>query len=740
MLRMASNSIWVLIAAGLLASCGPTGIPIVTTAPPVVTSETSNPDCDGSGVTSSSDSFSVGSTGGCITSIDASLAAEVATIRTTSMYSLQNVRHSVDRRNYTSNSLLAGRFEYAHALNLTGAEQIVAVYDNGFRADHLEFSGKSVTYGFGTNADTITQESHGTAVAGLIGGTANAGQTLGAAPNVSLHLASWSDGGATADIAVVREAEALGAIAINNSWGYTCSDAFDECGTNDYTTSFIGSAHISALTDYAGDEGIVVFAASNEENQTQATYMAALPRIVPALEEGWLTVINLARDYDAGEADLFDDSQVGRLSSGCLEAARWCLAADGTSYIATATSSSSYSTGTGTSYAAPRVSAAVALLAEAFPNLTAKEIRNRLLLTADNDFFSSDTANIQTLTFAGGLTHDYHNIYGHGFVDMRAALLPIGTTRTTTSVGAIELGKPVIVASSATGDALVRGLNGLSLRAVDAMGAEFTTNATGLAAQASTDTRHTAALSVFDDASGQSLAKLSQAAYLQTLPWDSATRVPLDLGAGLNATIALPQHEGDDIALSFVRSAAQDAQSWSFGLTAAYDPSSMLGLSLGDAGAVNSTHVGISADYEAQLGDGLTLAANGYWGAAQAQSSGVLNGFDGMRYNAMGLQLSQANVGLRNSQLTFFAQQPTAMTGGSAQAQLDIYDDAGKASLQNIDIGLAPSAREYELGLEYSIATQGGTEWLARASQRMNAGNRSGVEETHVLIGLRHAF
>lgn len=731
--------IWGLMMAGLLMSCGPTVIPIVSTAPPVVTSATSNPDCDGSGVTSSAASFSVGSTGGCITSVDASLEAEAEAIRNTSMYRAQHVSHMVDGRRYDSNSLLAGRFEYAHALNLTGAEQIIAVYDDGFRTDHVEFSGKPVTYGFGETADTITQESHGTAVAGLIGGAADAGQTLGAAPNVTLHMASWNDGGVTGDIAAVREAEALGAIAMNNSWGYTCSDAFSECGINDYTTSFIGSTHIAALTDYAGDEGIVVFAASNEENQTQATYMAALPHLVPALEEGWLAVINLSRDYDAGEADLFDDSTVGRLSSGCLEAARWCIAADGTSYIATASSSSSYDDGTGTSYAAPRVSAAIALLAEAFPNLNAKELRNRLLITADNAFFASDTSNISTMNFAGGLTHDYHWIYGHGFVDMRQALLPIGATHTTTSRGRVDLSTPVVVASSAMGDAVSQSLNKVSLRAVDAMGAQFTTNGAALAGRRQTDQRHTMALSVFDPRFGdRTLRELSADVFAASSQFGDRV-VPISLGGSWGADLSLPAHQGDAMALGLHNTVWDGPAHLTLTATATYDPTSLMGLSLAD-GQLQSTQLGFGAAYQTDLGSGLSLAANGNWGAAQAQGAGVFADFEGVAYNAVGVQISQQDFGLRNGTLSLFAQQPTAMTAGSAQAQLDVYDASGKATLQDINIALAPSEREIEVGFEYSYAPTGGTEWLARVSQRHNAGNLADNDEVHVLLGFRRQF
>ena len=723
------------LTAATLASCGPTTIP-VSIAPPVVTSATSNPDCDGSGVASSASSFSVGGTAGCISSVSTALEAEAATIRASSQYAEQRYTHLVDGRSYTSHSLIAGRFEYAHALNITGAEQIVAVLDDGFRTNHIEFTNKSVTYGHGRNADNITRASHGTAVAGLIGGTAEAGRTLGAAPNVGLHLMSWNDG---SDADAVREAEALGAIAMNNSWGYTCSgSAFNECGVNDYGVSILGSGFLTALNNYAGDEGIVVFAASNEETQTQATLMAALPVHVPTLEEGWLAVINLARDYDASQSDLFDDSSVGQVSSGCLEAAKWCIAADGTSYIATATLTSSYTEGTGTSYAAPRVSAAIALLAEAFPNLSAKELRNRLLITADNDFFASDTANITTMNFAGGLTHDYHWVYGHGFLDMRAALLPIGYTHTTTSRGQIDLAAPTIISSSAIGNGLQQSLNAHSLRAVDATGAEFVTSAGALAAARNTDQRHALALAVFDtNRRGATLSELSDQVF--TDPNFGAAVIPVALGNGWQASVTTPTNPYDQRGLSLRHQARSTHSDWSVAISATHDPASLLGMSLADA-QVSSNHLALSAEYGTSLGDGLHLAADGYWAAAEASSSGVLSGFDDLRYNRIGLSLTKSDVLGSDGAIKLFAHQPTAMTGGTASAQLDIYDGNGHATLQDVDFGLTPTAREIEFGFEYSFAPMNGSDWLARVAHRTNAGNRSGAEETNVLIGFRHQF
>ena len=65
----------------------------------------------------------------------------------------------------------------------------------------------------------------------------------------------------------------------------------------------------------------------------------------------------------------------------------------------------------GTSFSAPTISGAVALMAQAFPNLTGKQIVSILFQTADD------------LGAAG-----VDSIYGHGRLNIQRAFQPIGTT------------------------------------------------------------------------------------------------------------------------------------------------------------------------------------------------------------------------------------------------------------------------------------------------------------------------
>jgi len=76
------------------------------------------------------------------------------------------------------------------------------------------------------------------------------------------------------------------------------------------------------------------------------------------------------------------------------------------------------------------------------------------------------------MTFAEGITHDYHWIYGHGFLDVRAALLPIGSISARAKDGkSISMYQPLLVSGQATGDALQATLSDVSIYAKDVMGA-----------------------------------------------------------------------------------------------------------------------------------------------------------------------------------------------------------------------------------------------------------------------------
>lgn len=94
----------------------------------------------------------------------------------------------------------------------------------------------------------------------------------------------------------------------------------------------------------------------------------------------------------------------------------------------------------GTSFAAPQVAGAVALLAQAFPNLTGQQIVE-ILLTSARD--------------AGDAGTD--TVYGRGILDIASAFAPAGTTTMAGGTAVVRLGADSAVASAAMGDAFAGG-------------------------------------------------------------------------------------------------------------------------------------------------------------------------------------------------------------------------------------------------------------------------------------------
>jgi subtilisin family serine protease len=97
----------------------------------------------------------------------------------------------------------------------------------------------------------------------------------------------------------------------------------------------------------------------------------------------------------------------------------------------------------GTSFSAPQIAGAVALVAQAFPNMTGQQIVDLLLRTARD---------------AGPVGTD--PTYGRGILDIANAFAPQGTARLAGSSALLPLGDDVVVSGGAMGDAGANGTLG----------------------------------------------------------------------------------------------------------------------------------------------------------------------------------------------------------------------------------------------------------------------------------------
>ncbi len=395
---------------------------------------------------------------------------------------------------YTSFSYASVRAEYPLSVGLTGAGKTIAVVDDGFRLSHREFAGKMIR-SFGT----FSSETHGTKVASIVAGVRDGSGMMGIAPGADLHVSSFV--GTTGGLNLQRLADATrdavekNAIAQNNSWGIIDAqgteipvtelqarvDADPARNVGRALASIVGGSE-KAATNYLdslqafASRGVVVFAASNDAAATSAGILDGLPTVLPSLAAGWLVAVNAVPTFGA-------DGRVAsaaRLSAACLQSAPACLVGDGMTLGASAGGDRSYQWSTGTSFVAPQIAGGLAILAEAFPSLPPSDLRKRLLASADNGFYAH--SGVTDLGY--GVTHGYNSEFGHGFLNLKVALQPIGTVGLPTGATAYDrktaLASAGIGPGAAQGDGIARSLVGRRIAVFDALGADFRVRASAL--------------------------------------------------------------------------------------------------------------------------------------------------------------------------------------------------------------------------------------------------------------------
>ncbi|MFJ8490256.1 type VII secretion-associated serine protease mycosin [Streptomyces sp. NPDC094038] len=272
----------------------------------------------------------------------------------------------------------AAHFDASRIWRLSqGAGVTVAVVDTGVNARHPDLAGRVLP---GTDATRqaadgridLSTDSHGTSVAGVVAGSGGAGRGMaGLAPRATVLPVRVSADNAADPLALARGivyAADHGAAVINVSMVTTTPDP-----------------QVRDAVAYARRHDIVVVAAAgnNGREGNPVTYPAAFPGVV--------AVSGTTRDggsWAAGE-------------SGSYIA----LAAPAVDIYSTR-NSGGYLTADGTSYSAPYVSAAAALLRAAYPAENAGQIIARLIGTADRP--------------GGGSGRD--DRFGYGIVDPLKAL------------------------------------------------------------------------------------------------------------------------------------------------------------------------------------------------------------------------------------------------------------------------------------------------------------------------------
>jgi type VII secretion-associated serine protease mycosin len=291
-----------------------------------------------------------------------------------------------------------------------GSGVTVAVIDSGVDAAHPDLAGQVLRGSDFVQPDgdgRADAVGHGTTVAGLIAGRGDDTKgVLGLAPGAKILPVRVLDAHNRYDDArvvanAVRWAVDHGAEVVNLSLGGSAT-----------------SPELADAIDYAFEKDVVVVACTGNESPPEVDTMW-----YPAREPGVLAVTGLAHTAQ------------NTVWPGALTGRQTVLAAPGTDLVGARPGG--YWTVEGTSFAAPLVSATAALVRSRWPAMSAANVVNRLISTADD------------LGTAGR-----DDVYGFGLVDPVAALtsdVPSVTTNlldTTPPPGKARFGKAHIATVS----------------------------------------------------------------------------------------------------------------------------------------------------------------------------------------------------------------------------------------------------------------------------------------------------
>ena len=655
-------------------------------------------------------------------------AAAAALRNSDSRYTIQQFTSNfIDGISHSFYSLKHGRVEYAHAAGLTGAGQIISIQDSGFRTSHNEFAGKTIysPAGFAPGIDE-----HGTGVASIAAGVSGSGSMIGVAPGAALALGDWATYGDAGLHAANQQAQALGAIVQNNSWGFPAAATAANFNIN-FKSGGIRETYFNSLKSLSANT-VIVFAVGNDQTLTTADLMSGLPMFDNSLQNSWISVINSVPVFSGNNivsATIF--------SSSCLEAAAWCMAADGTTTYATDASNSSYAQWTGSSFAAPQVSGGIALLAEAFPSLSSEELRARMLASADNSFYSHSGY----VEFATGVQHGFNSQFGHGFMNMKAALSPIGGSYLPRSNGAsVPLDSATIASTGMAGNILSRNLASHDLTTFDGLGAGFDLSASLLTA----DVVHRFdPLGTIEDLfstpmAGDSFAPQDReylfAAVSSGQQFDFETDGPA-------VSLLLPTGDDSSFGVALSQSVDAGAGTFEFGLSAIQENDGFVGIkSLLDGDSMGAVHGGISLAYNAPLGRDQLLTLSGQFGVAGANANLTDMEMSDVRYNALGLTYDAANVFGSDDRLALEVSLPNAIQSGSADVTMPVARAGGGIDFSTLAVPLAATSRQVDISASYGFSLFKGSDVVLSAVRSLNSGNIAGNNTTEAGLGFRFSF
>ena len=311
----------------------------------------------------------------------------------------------------------------AYRVGATGLGVNVAIIDTGIDTGSPEFGSRisSASQSVAGNTSIDDESGHGTAVAFTIGGRRNGSGTQGVAYDSTLIVLR----GDTPGTCATASTDASGC-SFNDDNIARGIDVGRTSGAKVINISLGGddgaSPALLAAVNRATAAGIVIVVAAGNDGLANPSASAAFANQASVSRN----LVIIAGSVGGNDARTAGADAISSFSDRAGDSAAHFLTAVGERVRAPDENNTPY-LWSGTSFATPQITAAVALLAQAFPNLTGAQIVDLLYRTARD---------------AGAPGVD--PVYGQGVLDLTAAFQPVGTTSMAGST------MPVSLTSNAT--------------------------------------------------------------------------------------------------------------------------------------------------------------------------------------------------------------------------------------------------------------------------------------------------
>ena len=320
---------------------------------------------------------------------------------------------------------------------------------------------------------TANEMQHGTAVASLA-----AGSTVGLAPGAIIvpvsigfdgspppstettkfnadFLKDVSDGKETnfdySNIDILNRSFGVSRVAGFDSWYKERYDPLRDAPSRSVRRDFFEAE--AQINVSAANKVVLVWSAGNESDARPGE-QASLPHYYEELRDHWVAVV--ATDTTGKIAD-YSNRCGARTATDVIwneaeHGLHYCLAASGEVQGAASPNGNTATSGVDTSFAAPRVTGAIAaVMQNARDQVPAVEALSRIKLTANRNGSYADT-----------------KIYGAGLLDLSAALNPVGGTSVSAANGlGSAIQNAVLRTHFAYGAAVMHGIRGIEITAFD---------------------------------------------------------------------------------------------------------------------------------------------------------------------------------------------------------------------------------------------------------------------------------